>query len=250
MNKKRFGEIIDKYKKEDTTKIGTLSEKTLHAILKKYLCENEEYHEVKVGTYYADIFYDSKIIEIQTRGLNKLRPKLEYYLNDYDVTIVYPITHYKYLSWINQETGEVTERRKSPKVGKISDVFFELYKIKMFINHPNLHFHILLIDCDELRNLDGWSKDKKKGSSRYERIPIKLVDEMIFKEKKDYLYFLDNLPNEFTNDDLKKSLNINIKYATLATNIFSYMGLISVVGKKGKKNIYRINNLSISSISI
>ena len=107
------------------------------------------------------------------------------------------------------------------------------------MNHPNLKLHVILVDCDEIRNLDGWSRDKKRGSSRYERIPIRLVDEKLFTSKEDYLYFLKDVPSEFTNDDLKKALKINIKYATIATNIFSYMGLVSVIGKKGKKNIYK-----------
>ena len=239
MDNFRFQEIIKEYKKDSTHRIGTLSEKSLHAILKKYLCEDEACHEVKIGQFYADIFKDEKILEIQTRALNKLRPKLDYYLDRFSVTIVYPITHYKYLSWINPETGEASEKRKSPKVGKISDIFYELYKIKMYMNHPNLKLHVILVDCDEIRNLDGWSRDKKRGSSRYERIPIRLVDEKLFTSKEDYLYFLKDVPSEFTNDDLKKALKINIKYATIATNIFSYMGIISVIGKKGKKNIYK-----------
>lgn len=48
--------------------IGTLAEKTVHAVLKAYYAPNSSYCEQKVNDsgYIADIFYDSQIIEIQT----------------------------------------------------------------------------------------------------------------------------------------------------------------------------------------
>lgn len=62
--------------------IGTLSEKTLHAVLKNYYEPDENKHEVAIDGYYADIFNDSGIIEIQTRQLNKLRDKLAVFLKN------------------------------------------------------------------------------------------------------------------------------------------------------------------------
>ena len=46
--------------------IGTLQEKTVNAIFKHYLIPFTEYHEVTVGNYIADIFFEGEIIEIQT----------------------------------------------------------------------------------------------------------------------------------------------------------------------------------------
>ena len=76
----------------------------------------------------------------------------------------------KYLVWIDNENGEVTKRRKSPKTGNAYEIFFELYRIKQFLTHPNLRFKIVLIDLAEYRNLDGWSKDKKKGTTNGDRV--------------------------------------------------------------------------------
>lgn len=238
-NKIKFSEVISSYKKEKQNLIGLLSEKTLHAIIKKYICNEEIHHEVKLGSYYADIFYNDIVCEVQTRNLNKLREKLDYYLSKYEVYIIYPIVHTKYLSWIDTLTSEVSEFRKSPKTGKFSDCFYELYKIKMYLNNPKLHVRLMLIDCEEYRNLDGWSKDKKRGSTRFERLPLRLIDELNLYDKSSYDYFLKQLPSTFTNNDVKKILKIDIKYARLATNIFLHLGLISENGKIGKMNIYK-----------
>lgn len=74
--------------------IGTLSEKSVHSVLKFYYAPDEKYHEVKVGTHLADTCVDGEIHEIQTRQFYKLNDKLEEFLNTFgmEVTIVYPVS--------------------------------------------------------------------------------------------------------------------------------------------------------------
>lgn len=38
--------------------IGTLREKTIHSVLKYYYAPNPAYHEIRIGTYVADICVD------------------------------------------------------------------------------------------------------------------------------------------------------------------------------------------------
>ena len=71
--------------------IGTLGEKTLHAVIKNYLEPREELQEVRVNGYVADICRENQIWEVQTRNFNTLRRKLEAFLPEYKVTVVYPI---------------------------------------------------------------------------------------------------------------------------------------------------------------
>ena len=65
--------------------IGTLSEKTVHAILKNYYEPDEDRQEIPIENYVADIYADGEIIEIQTRQFNKLRDKLQTFLPLYPV---------------------------------------------------------------------------------------------------------------------------------------------------------------------
>lgn len=94
--------------------IGTLSEKTVHAVLKHYYAPDESQHEIPVEGCVADIFNGKEIIEIQTRSFDRMRPKLERFLPLYPVTIVYPIPYCKHVYWIDEETGEISGGRKSP----------------------------------------------------------------------------------------------------------------------------------------
>lgn len=70
--------------------IGVLSEKTLHSVIKRFIEPNEAMHEVKVGDYYVGVKSQNRLFEIQTRSLNRLRPKLTAYLETEKVTVVYP----------------------------------------------------------------------------------------------------------------------------------------------------------------
>ena len=116
--------------------IGTLSEKTLHAALKAYYEPDDESREVALGGFVADIVGEEGIIEIQTRSFERLRGKLEAFLEAARVTVVYPVAVERQLRWIDPETGEVLPPRGSTKKGIPFDVLPELYKIKPLLTHP------------------------------------------------------------------------------------------------------------------
>lgn len=170
--------------------IGTLSEKTVHAILKNYYEPDEDRHEIPIQNYVADIYAEGEIIEIQTRQFDKMRGKLGAFLPLYPVTIVYPIPHEKWIIWIDEESGTLSKRRKSPLKGNPYVIFPELYKIKMFLKDPHLRFRLVFLDMEEYKLLNGWSKDRKKGASRYDRIPTELVREMEITCPQDFLQFV------------------------------------------------------------
>lgn len=219
--------------------IGTLREKTIHSVLKYYYAPDSAYHEIKIGQYVADICVDGEIFEVQTRNFNTMRAKLQYFLQEHEVTIIYPVAHTKWLSWLDMETGELTPKRKSPKTGTPYQIIPELYKIKMFIGNPKLHFIISLIDVEETRYLNGWSYDKKRGSSRMDGIPVDIYDEMRIDTISDYLKFLpDTLPEKFTSKDLSKAAKIPQKRAGTLLNVLLETGTIERIGKIGNSYMY------------
>lgn len=244
MDKVRFNEACDKIinKERKQNGIGTLGEKTLHAVLKCYFEPHEDNQEIALGGYVADIAGENGVIEIQTRNFNALRKKLELFLEFCDVTVVYPIPQVKYLSWVDTETGEIVSKRKSPKKGSIYDAVKELYKIKYTLDNPRMNFCAVMLELEEIRYLNGWSDDKKRGSTRCDRIPISLIDEIYFNSIHDYKKFIpENLPSEFTSADFAKCAKIRRNIAQTTINILSYLELIEKVGKKGRSNLYKLN---------
>ena len=135
----------------NSSQIGTLGEKTVHAVVKSYIEPNTSNHEIKTNDFYADIINDKGIIEIQTGNFDKLRKKLTVLLDSKPITIVYPICRIKMIYWINDETGEISKPRKSTKTGSPYLIFRELYKIKNHLSHPNLKLQLILMNMDEYR---------------------------------------------------------------------------------------------------
>lgn len=240
-DKEQFHRICEKVIHEERERlgIGTLSEKTVHAVLKNYLVPKPEYHEQKCEGYVADIFYEGEIIEIQTANFNTLRRKLDVFLPKYEVTICYPIPAIKWLYWIDEETGELTTKRKSTKKGSYYEVFKELYKIKTYLDHPHLHIRLLLMDVEEYRLLNGWSRDKKKGSTRYDRIPKDLVEDFQINTVADYQKLIPEiLPEKFTSEDYGKATKLTLKRAQTALNVLTYLKVVEHIGKKGRCILY------------
>lgn len=219
--------------------IGTYGEKTVHAIFKHYYEPDEDKHEIPIDRYVADIYTGNEIIEIQTRQFNRMRDKLSGFLPLYRVTIVYPIPRNKWLIWIDEESGELTTKRKSPKKGTPYLAFTELYKIKMFLKDKNLKIKLVLTDMEEYRLLNGWSRDRKKGSSRYDRIPLELVSEVVMECPQDYMQFIPpELEEPFTSTEFAKAAHISVKLAQTTLNLLFYMDVVERVGKKGNSFLY------------
>jgi hypothetical protein len=242
MDRERFSEICGNTEQCRVCSggIGTLSEKTMHAVLKYYLEPDVSRHEIRVGTNVVDILEDDRIIEIQTRNFFGLKKKFDALLAEYPITVVYPVAHVKWLCWINPESGEVTKRRKSPKTGSACDCFLELRWILPYLKSEHLRFKILLIDLVEYRYLDGWSQDKKSGSTRCERVPESLYDEISIEESEDYQKLMpENLPEPFTSAEFSKAAHISIFAARTGLRILSAVGAVEKCGKQKNAALYR-----------
>jgi hypothetical protein len=221
-------------------KIGTLGEKTLHAVLKYFYEPDVAFQEVKVGPYVADIAREGAIVEIQTRAFDRLREKLSFYLSEgFVVTVVYPIPAIKWICKVNETNGELLEKRKSPKKGTVFDVMPELYKIKPLLGHKNLDFEILLLEVQDIRRVTGKRKGKKQKTERFECIPLTLLERRRFGCWHGYQDFLpDQLPETFTSTTFSELTHLSVSKASLTLNLLLSVGLVERIGKEGRSYLY------------
>ena len=139
-----FSQICEKVKINRCQKgIGTLSEKTIHAVIKEYIVPRPEYHEIKYKGFVADIMFENEIYEIQSRNFGLLKRKLEVFLVENQVTIILPIIKNKKIIWYDQNNN-IIRKRVSPLKGNYYDAFEELYKIKKYLNKENLYFRFII----------------------------------------------------------------------------------------------------------
>ena len=185
----------------DSAGIGTLTEKTVHAVLKWWLDDDPRHHEVTLpcGSV-ADLYDGTVVTEIQTAGFSALRPKLMRLLAaGYPVTVVHPLVRYKQIVWIRPDTGEMTPPRRSPRVGSFTDAGRELIYLLPCLHEPGLTIRLVLLDVEEHRVADGWGRDGKRGSHRAERYPLALAGSLFLRSPADYAVLLpETLGETFT----------------------------------------------------
>lgn len=228
-------------KQHDPHGFGTLQEKTVHAVMKLYYEPDMDFHEVPIEGYIADIYTGSRIIEIQNGNFNRLRDKLNAFLPLYPVMVVLPIPHFRWLIYMDEESGELSARRKSPITGSIYSAFPELYKIKNYLKHPNLSFAFPLIDMDEYRLLQSRGRSKRKKGSRYDRMPLSLYDETILERPEDFIQVIPyELEEPFTVKEFAKAAHIRRDLAQITLHILYSMELVARPGKRGREYLYEV----------
>lgn len=223
--------------KYENNVIGVLSEKTLHKTIKNLYEPNHLYQEIKIDNYYVDICKENNIIEVQTKQFNKFRDKITYLLslNKYKINIVYPVFTSKII--YNISNGEISDPKRSPKKFRIPEVFHELYMIKQLLGHKDLMITLLLFEINEYREITN----NRRGYVCYDRVPTKLVDEIVLKDNKDYIKLLPSDLNEtFTSKEICLKTKTNVKYVNKMLNVMKYLNVVEVVGKDGRKLLYNV----------
>lgn len=225
---------------ESLHRIGTLKEKTLHSVVKNYIEPDVQKQEIKLGRFYVDILNESGIVEVQTQNFNLLRKKLDVFLPEYTVTVAYPMIATKWLIWVDEETGEISKKRRSPVRGSYYRCFHELYKIKPYLKDSNLKIRLMLINMEEYRLLNGWSEDKKRGSTRHDRVPTEIVEEYMIETLEDYQKLIPpTLGESFTTKDFAKEAKISPKLTQVGVNVLYHVGAIERIGKQGRMYLYK-----------
>jgi hypothetical protein len=96
-----------------------------------------------------------------------------------------------------------------------------------------------MLELEEYRYLDGWSRDKKKGSSRCERLPAELAGEIYINNPSDYAGLIpQGLPTPFTSKNFAKAVKLSFSAAQTALNVLNYVGAVERTGKRGNMYLY------------
>ena len=137
----------------------------------------------------------------------------------------------------NISNGEISNPKKSPKKFRIPEVFHELYMIKQLLGHKDLMITLLLFEINEYREI----ANNRRGYVCYDRIPTKLIDEIVLKDNKDYINLLPpDLSETFTSKEICLKTKTNVKYVNKMLNVMKYLNVVEVVGKDGRKLLYNV----------
>lgn len=220
---------------------GVLAEKTMHAALKYYNEPDDNFHEVALDGFFADICRDKSIIEIQTKRLAKLRKKLGVFLENYEVTVVYPVIVNKWMGYSQECSIRPESFRMSPLHRNEYSAFDEMFGIKPYLKNPSLKVHMYLMDAEEIYVKQERVKGRRRarnGYERFENIPLGIRRIIEFNCVNDYMQLIPELDGEFTSEDFAKGTGCYKGTASMVLNILNYVGVVKRVGKTGHSYLY------------
>ena len=214
-------------------------ESSLHSAIKKWYSLEGDTLEAKVDDFKVDILRGDLLIEIQTVNFSAIKPKLLRLLNNHKVRLVYPISEQKWIIHKSTTTGKTFGKRRSPRKGRLSDLFNELIRIPSLFANGNLSVEVLMIETEEIWCNDGRGSWRRKGASIEDRKLIRVLERKTFRNKTDFLRVLPrDLPDPFSNRNLAESLGIPLNQSRKMTYALRKMGAITHVGDTGKQMLF------------
>ncbi len=223
---------------EPSAGIGTLHEGALHAAIKRWYAAPGDELEARVAGYVVDLLRGDLIIEIQTGAFYRVRPKLQALLASHRLRLVYPIAEEKWIVQLSPE-GERLSRRRSPKHGRLADLFEQLVYLPELMADPGFELQVLLVRVEELRCRDGRGSWRRQGASILARELVAVTDECTFATAADLRALVPaELAEPFTNRELAASLKLRLSLARRMTHCLANVGALARVGRRGHELLY------------
>ena len=224
--------------------IGQLNEKPLHASLKAWCAQPGDLFEVAVDGYVIDIVRDDLLLEIQTGSFASIKSKPNKLIRTHRVRLIYPIAQEKWIIKLPTDDAGKETRRKSPKRGRVEDVFWEMVSFPHLLMNDNFAVEVLLIQQEEVRRYDEKRYWRRRGWGIEERRLLDVVGRISLKEPADWRNLLpDCLVTPFTTKDLAEAAGISRRLAQKMAYCLRGMGVIALIGKKGRSNLYEMVSL-------
>jgi hypothetical protein len=218
--------------------IGTLREGSLHAQLKAWYRRPGDELEVPVAGYVVDLVRGDLLVEIQTGGFAPLRAKLDALTREHPVRLVAPVALGRRIVRLSPD-GAVVSARRSPRRGRIEDVFRRLVSIPALLCRPQFELEVLLTREDELRvhtpgrsfRRHGWTVSGRALAAVEARVPIRSPGEAA-------ALLPAALPDVFDTSELAEAASIDRRLAQQMAYCLRLMGVLEKQGKRERSNLY------------
>ena len=217
--------------------VQTRMERSLHRQLKeRYGPTLGGRNEVVIGDFRVDaVDVDGRLIEIQAGPLGLLKTKLVQLLPAWQVHVIKPVIVARRLIRRETRDGADQKPRRSPKRGKLLDVFDELVALARIFPHTNLGIDILAVDVDEIR----LKRRRPRGDEVLDRSLIEVVDTVRLRTGADLWALLPaDPPAQFSTIDLARWLSRPLAFAQRVAYCLHHTGAARVEGKDGRRRVF------------
>ncbi len=105
------------------------------------------------------------MLEIQTGSFASIKSKLAKLVRSHQIRLIYPIAQEKWIVRLAADERRAATRRKSPKRGRVEELFWDLVSIPQLISSGNLSLEVLMIREEEARRYAGTRTGAGKDGS-------------------------------------------------------------------------------------
>ncbi|NLE45355.1 MAG: hypothetical protein GX620_11590 [Chloroflexi bacterium] len=222
--------------------IGTLNESALHAALREWYARPGDRFEMYVDGYLIDIVRGDTLIEVQTSGFSSIKRKIGDLVERHSLRLVHPVALEKWIVKVGDDGVSRLSRRKSPKRGRIEDMFWELVRLPDIVARPSFSLDIVLIRAEEVRQHQSGRRWRRGGWVTIGRKMIEVVEAHQFETVEDVAALLPaDVTGEFTTGDLSDALGLSRQLAQKMAYCLREMGAIRPTGKRGRSIAYARN---------
>jgi hypothetical protein len=227
--------------KDGPTDIGLLNEQPLHAALKTWYAQPGDRLEVWVDSFVVDIVQADLLVEIQTGNFSAVKEKINILAERHPLRLVYPVAREKWLLKLPKERGGETKRRKSPKRGRVDEVFNELVSFPELLCSANFSLEVLLIQEEEVRRYNPARRWRNRGWVTVERRLLDVTGRRLFEQPQDMVAMLpEALPRCFTTADIAQAMDRPRRLAQKMAYCLRKMEAIVEVGRRGRSKLYTL----------
>ena len=218
-----------------------MGEGSLHEAVKRWYARTGDHLEKEVDGYLVDIVRGDLLIEIQTGNFSALKNKLSDLIQRHPLRLVYPISQKKWIVRIDADGETKLSRRRSPRRGRVEDLFYELVYIPEVAKNPNFSLEVLLVHSEEVLINDGRGSWRRRRWSVHDRRLLEVVDRTTFSAPSDFLKLLPpSLPERFTTRDLAGALKLRPTLSQKMVYCLRHVGVVEAVGKRGRAVLYAV----------
>ena len=115
-----------------------------------------------------------------------------------------------------------------------------MVSIPHLLSNRNFSLEALMIREEEARRYEGKRRRRRGGWGIEERRLLEVLDRRLFKDTADWRGLLPEALESFTSTDLATATATGVTLAQKMAYCFRKAGVIELIGKRGRANLYRV----------
>jgi hypothetical protein len=220
--------------------IGTLNEGALHAQMKEWYRRRGDRIEQVVDGFVVDLVRGDLLVEIQTGSFAPLRRKLDQLTRQHRVRLVAPLPLVRRIIRLSDE-GDMLSARRSPRRGRVEDIFNLLVSIPSLLCHPRFELELILSHQDELRVYRQGQAFRRHGWVVVGRRLVSIEGCVRIASPGDAASLLPpGLDELFDTAQLAEAAAIERRLAQQMAYCLRAMGVLETAGKRGNAVLHRL----------